>query len=55
MKTHFRLLILGAGAGGISVASRLMRHISASDIGIVEPSQTHYYQPLWTLVGGEVW
>lgn len=54
MKTHFKLLILGAGAGGISVASRMARQIGAGEIGIVDPSQTHYYQPLWTLVGGGV-
>ena len=23
-----------------------------NDIGIIEPSDTHHYQPLWTLVGG---
>jgi sulfide:quinone oxidoreductase len=23
-------------------------------VGLIEPSQTHYYQPLWTLVGGGV-
>ena len=24
------------------------------DIAIIEPSQVHYYQPLWTLVGGGI-
>ncbi len=50
-KSHFRLLILGAGSGGVSVASRLAKKLGASEIGILEPADTHYYQPLWTLVG----
>jgi sulfide:quinone oxidoreductase len=49
---HHRILILGGGAGGISVAARLARRIPAADIAIVEPSERHWYQPLWTLVGG---
>lgn len=48
---HFRVLILGAGTGGICVASRLKNRIPAKDICIVEPADVHYYQPLWTLVG----
>jgi Uncharacterized NAD(FAD)-dependent dehydrogenases len=51
---HFKVLILGAGSGGISIASRLKKEISASDIAIIEPSATHYYQPLWTLVGAGI-
>lgn len=51
---HVRVLILGAGSGGISVAARLKREIPAREIAIVEPAEFHYYQPLWTLVGGGV-
>ena len=51
---HFKVLILGAGSGGISVASRLKNKISVSDIAIIEPAKFHYYQPLWTLVGAGV-
>ncbi|GAA2143908.1 FAD/NAD(P)-binding oxidoreductase [Nocardioides koreensis] len=49
--THHRVLIVGGGAAGISVAARL-RRAGVTDIGLLEPSTTHYYQPLWTLVGG---
>ena len=52
MEKRFRILILGGGTGGISVASRLVKRLPASDIAIMEPSESHYYQPLWTLVGG---
>jgi sulfide:quinone oxidoreductase len=48
---HHRVLIVGGGSAGISVAARLRRS-GIGGIGLVEPSATHYYQPLWTLVGG---
>lgn len=46
-----RVLIIGGGTAGVSVAARL-RRAGLSDVALVEPSSTHYYQPLWTLVGG---
>lgn len=49
--TKSKVLILGAGAGGISVAAKLARNMASSDITIVDPSEFHFYQPLWTLVG----
>jgi sulfide:quinone oxidoreductase len=48
------VLIAGGGSAGVSVAARLAREMKGADIVIVEPSDTHYYQPLWTLVGGGV-
>ncbi|MBS2937656.1 NAD(P)/FAD-dependent oxidoreductase [Nocardioides sp. J2M5] len=47
---HFKVLVIGAGSAGISVAARLRRQ-GVDDVGILDPSETHYYQPLWTLVG----
>ncbi len=52
MKNHFQILIVGGGNGGISVAAQLLNHDSKLDIGIIDPSEKHYYQPAWTLVGG---
>ncbi len=49
--THHRIVIIGAGTAGIAVAARLNSH-GEKDIAIVDPSTKHYYQPLWTLVGG---
>ncbi len=49
---HHRVVIVGGGAAGISVAARLKREVD--DIAIIEPSDKHHYQPLWTLVGGGV-
>lgn len=47
------VVIVGGGTAGISVASSLMRHSSQSQvtITIIEPSDKHYYQPAFTLVG----
>lgn len=49
-KIHHRVVIIGGGTAGISVAARL-RRAGVSDIALIDPSQTHYYQPLWTIVG----
>lgn len=48
---HHRVLIIGGGTAGISVAARL-RRAKVDGIGLLEPADQHYYQPLWTLVGG---
>jgi sulfide:quinone oxidoreductase len=45
-----RILIIGGGTAGITVAARLSR-AGETDITLIEPSTKHYYQPLWTLVG----
>lgn len=49
---HFKVLIVGAGAGGLSVAARICPKLEQGAVGIIDPSEKHYYQPLWTLVGG---
>ena len=54
MPTHHSILIVGGGTGGISVAARLRLAEPALDIAIVEPSESHFYQPIWTLVGAGV-
>lgn len=51
VSAHHRVVIVGGGDAGISVAARL-RRAGFRDVAVVEPSATHYYQPLWTLVGG---
>lgn len=57
MKTHYKLVILGGGAGGISTASRILSKNKnlKNDVLIIEPNDYHYFQPAWPLVGsGEV-
>jgi sulfide:quinone oxidoreductase len=51
---RFSVLILGGGTAGITVAARLLRSDPRLDVGILEPSESHFYQPLWTLVGAGV-
>ena len=48
------VVIVGGGAAGISVAAQLRNADNPPDVAIIEPSDKHYYQPLWTLVGGGV-
>jgi sulfide:quinone oxidoreductase len=50
----YQVIIVGGGAGGISVAARLCKRLPPGRIAVVEPSPVHYYQPLWTLVGGGI-
>ncbi len=47
-----KIVIVGGGAAGLSVAARLCKN--HSDVTVIEPSEKHHYQPLWTLVGGGV-
>lgn len=38
----------------MAVASTLANKFGAGRVAVVEPSDVHYYQPMWTLVGGGV-
>ncbi|RTG81674.1 eukaryotic sulfide quinone oxidoreductase, partial [Schistosoma bovis] len=49
-----KILIVGGGAGGCSIANRLCKHFEKNEVAVIEPSATHYYQPLWTLVGAGI-
>lgn len=52
MTQHFNLLIVGGGAAGVSVANNMRRRNSKISIGLIEPSEKHYYQPGFTIIGG---
>ncbi|MEV6058016.1 FAD/NAD(P)-binding oxidoreductase [Streptomyces sp. NPDC052107] len=51
INAHHQVLIVGGGTAGVSVAARLLR-AGIRDVGLIDSAATHYYQPLWTLVGG---
>lgn len=51
---HFDVVIVGAGAGGISVAASLKSRKSGLSIAVIDPADIHYYQPGWTMVGGGI-
>ncbi|KAM3567562.1 hypothetical protein VYU27_010297, partial [Nannochloropsis oceanica] len=48
-----KILIVGGGSGGLAAAAQL-KIKGEKDIAVIEPSSVHYYQPLWTLVGGGI-
>ncbi|MEI4196737.1 TIGR01244 family sulfur transferase [Roseovarius sp. E0-M6] len=50
----YDVVIVGAGAGGISVAASLKTRKPDLDIAIIDPADIHYYQPGWTMVGGGI-
>lgn len=52
--TSYQVLIVGGGSGGLAVAAQLRNRPDAPQVALIEPSDKHYYQPLWTLVGGGV-
>jgi len=49
---HHQIVVVGGGTAGITVAAQLTRGwFNHRDVAVIEPSDKHYYQPLWTLVG----
>lgn len=48
----FDVVVVGGGSAGIGVTASLLKRRPALRIAIIEPSDKHYYQPAWTLVGG---
>lgn len=49
-----KIVIVGGGNAGLSVASQLLHKDKSLEISIIEPSEKHYYQPAWTLVGAGI-
>ncbi|KAF5300874.1 hypothetical protein FQR65_LT09036, partial [Abscondita terminalis] len=49
-----KLLIVGGGTGGCTMAAKFARHLKKNEIIVIEPSDMHYYQPMFTLVGGGI-
>jgi sulfide:quinone oxidoreductase len=54
MSPQHDVVIVGGGAGGLTVAAMLRNLADPPAVTIIEPSEKHFYQPLWTLVGGGV-
>lgn len=54
MSKHHSIIVIGGGSAGIATAASLIKRNSNLDVVIIEPSDVHYYQPGWTLVGGGV-
>lgn len=50
----FEVVIVGGGTAGIAVAASLRKRQPRAQIAIIDPAETHYYQPGWTMVGGGI-
>lgn len=51
MEKHFQILIIGGGTAGIMTAAQLKNKRPDVSVAIIEPSEKHYYQAAFTLVG----
>ncbi|WP_417242571.1 TIGR01244 family sulfur transferase [Celeribacter sp.] len=51
---RYDVVIIGAGAAGVAVASSLRSRKPNLEIAIIDPADIHYYQPGWTMVGAGV-
>ncbi len=49
-----KIMIVGGGNAGLSVAAQLVKKDKQLQISIIDPSGKHYYQPAWTLVGAGI-
>jgi len=50
----YKLVVIGGGTGGLAVSSTLSKILGRHEVAIIEPSDVHYYQPLWTFVGAGI-
>lgn len=50
----FDIVIVGGGSAGIATAASLLKRRSDLAIAVIEPSEVHYYQPGWTMVGAGI-
>ncbi|MBT2772676.1 NAD(P)/FAD-dependent oxidoreductase [Halomonas sp. ISL-60] len=55
LRTQAHIMILGGGAAGMAMVNRLARRLQGGTITLVEPRETHHYQPGWTMVASGVW
>ena len=54
IKSAARIVIAGAGAAGLSIASRLAARLESAQITLIDARIAHYYQPGFTLVASGV-
>ncbi|QXF13943.1 MULTISPECIES: bifunctional protein tyrosine phosphatase family protein/NAD(P)/FAD-dependent oxidoreductase [Sphingopyxis] len=52
--TRYEIVVIGGGSAGIAAAASILRRRPDVSLAIVEPSETHYYQPGFTMVGGGI-
>ncbi len=50
-----KIVVIGGGAAGISMAARLMHWLDNPDITLIDPSDRQFYQPGFTLIASGVY
>lgn len=50
-----KVVIIGGGAAGLSMAARLAKWLKYPDITLIDPSEKQYYQPGFTLIASGVY
>ena len=51
-KAEGKIVIVGGGAAGITMAAYLVDKLRTPDITIIEPNEIHHYQPGYTMIAG---
>lgn len=54
-KAKGKIVIIGGGSAGISMAARLKRWLDKPDITLIDPSDRQFYQPGFTLIASGVY
>ncbi|MCC6868937.1 MAG: NAD(P)/FAD-dependent oxidoreductase, partial [Burkholderiales bacterium] len=54
VKTKARIVIVGAGAAGLTAASRLVQALDGAQITLIDARKEHFYQPGFTLIGAGI-
>ncbi len=54
LEVSHKIVIIGGGTAGITLAAQLLRKEENLDIAVIEPAKKHYYQPMWTLAGAGI-
>ena len=55
LRTRARIVIAGAGAAGLTMASKLSRMLDGARITLIGARAAHWYQPGFTMVASGVW